>query len=161
MFKRIKIPLITLFILHLTLGFLHLMFFDLGHPLNQFIAEGSFTLQVISISAYALVLYMLGGYLVMIGLNKDSDQMVGIGRVLVLMMMIFLIFFLIIFTIYMFNGRQSSWLLYSIVNPLFGTAMYNRVPETLIGLVWSVSAVIPGIGVLVGMIFGVRKGKNE
>lgn len=161
MFKRIRKPLITLFILHLTVGFLHLMFFDLGHPLNQFITNQSLTLQVASISAYALVLYMVGGYLVMIGLDKDSDQMMGIGRVLVLMMMIFLIFFLIIFTFYIFNGRQSSWLLYSVVNPLFGTAMYNRVPEALIGLVWSVSSVIPGIGVLVGMIFGVRKGKKE
>ena len=160
MIKNIRKPLITLLILHMTIGFLHLMFFDLGHPLNKYMANLPFLLQVLSISTYALVLYIIGGYLVMIALNKDEKQMIGIGRVLILMLIVFLSVFLGIFTFYIFNGRQSLWLIYSIVNPLFGTAMYNRVPETLMGLVWSVSAFIPGIGVLIGMIFGVRKGKE-
>lgn len=161
MFKRIRKPFLAILSLQLTLGFLHLVFFDLGHPLSKYITTLPLALQVLAVSVYALVVYIIAGYLVMVALNKNSDAMQGIGRVLFLLFILFLTVFLSVFALYLYNERQSLWLIYSVVNPLFGTAMYNRVPEALIGLVWSVSSVVPGIGVLIGMIFGVRKGEIQ
>lgn len=159
MFKNIKKSLIAMVVLQVSLGLLHMLFIDLGHPLNKTIQTLPILLQVLIISLYALIVYAMAGYLVMVAINRKSSKMIGIGRVLIMMASIFLIVFLGIFSFYMLNGRQSLWLIYSVVNPLFGTAMYNRVPETLMGLLWSVSAVIPGIGILLGMNFGVRKGE--
>ena len=59
MFKRIRKPLLTILVLQLTLGFLHLLFFDLGHPLNKYIGTLPFAFQVLAVSFYALVLYMI------------------------------------------------------------------------------------------------------
>lgn len=157
-FKNIKKPLLALGTIHLFLGFFHLMFFDLGHPINQYIQNLPVFLQVISASVYALVMYLISGYLLMIALNKNSDQMLGIGKALIVALVVFIAVFMGLYFAFLMNGRQSIWLAYSFFNPLFGTVMYNRMPETIMGLLWSVSIVIPGIGMLTGMYLAVKQG---
>lgn len=157
-FKNIKKPLFALLGIHGVLGFFHLLFFDLGHPINQYIQNLPVYLQVLSVSLYAFVLYLISGYLLMVALNKNSHHMLGIGKALFVAFVIFVSVFTALYVSFLMNDRQSIWLAYSFFNPLFGTAMYNRMPETIMSLLWAVSTVIPGIGILTGMYLAVRKG---
>lgn len=150
-------PFLILLFMHVVLGFVHLLVFNLSHPLFKYTQQLPVYLQVPIISAYALVLYIVVGNLLMIALDRNSDKIEGIDRGLILFTSLFIIVFAALFVAFLFNERQSIWLVYSLVNPLFGTAMYNAMTVDMWNLLWGVSAFIPGIGTIFGMYLSNRK----
>lgn len=159
--KNMKKPMFVLLVMHILIGLAHLVVFNLGHPLNPYTKNWPLLAQILVVSLYAMGIYLSVGFIVMIALNKNSDHMQGIGKALLVFSVLFLLVFLGIYNTFIFNNRQTLWLIYSFVNPLFGTAMYNRIPETTMGIFWVVSTVVPGFGFLTGMVLAVKQGRLE
>lgn len=159
--KSMKKPMLVLVGVHILIGLAHLVIFNLGHPLNPYTKNWPLLAQVLAVSVFAMIVYMIVGYIVMIALNQNSEHMIGIGKALIVFSVVLLLVFVGIYNTFVFNSKQTLWLIYSFVNPLFGTAMYNRMPETMMGIFWLVSTVIPGFGFLTGMVLAVKQGGLE
>ena len=144
--------------MYLIVGFIHLLMFNFGHPLAKYTKELPVIFQVLASAAYALIIYSGVTYLLMIGLNRNPQMLLGIDKVLAMLTAVLVLVFIVSWGFFMFRSLQTIWLTYTLVNPLFGTLMYNRVPENLWSLAWVFSGFIPAIGIMLGVRCGNKKG---
>lgn len=153
-------PIAFVFSLQLMVGLFHLLLFNFGHPLNEVIRNWPYALQVITVSIYAALLYFIVGVLSMIALNFNKKYLRGIEYGLFALMVVFTASFLALSLHFSLYGRESTWVTYMVVNPLFGTAMYTKVPEGLRSLAWLVSIFIPSIFLYLGQRLALLRGEE-
>ncbi|CAM3704782.1 hypothetical protein ERUR111494_07865 [Erysipelothrix urinaevulpis] len=156
--NKIKRTTVLVIGMYLIVGFIHLLMFNFSHPLAKYTKDLPVIFQVLSSGVYALVVYSGVTYLLMIGLNRNPQLLLGIDKVLTGLTMALVLVFVVSWGFFMFRSYQSIWLSYALVNPLFGTIMYNRVPENLWSLTWVFSGFIPAMGIMLGIRCGNKKG---
>ena len=144
--------------MHVLLGFIHLLLFNLGHPLTKYTKDLPLFFQVLAVSVFAIIVYMIASYIMMVGLNRDLNKIQYLDQSLIVISLILFVVFLITYAFFVFNEKQSVWLVYSLFNPLFGTAMFNQVKESMWSILWGFSAFAPGIGIIFGTYLSQIKG---
>ena len=158
--KYIK-PILTILLLQVIIGFVHLVLYNFGHPLTDILSKSSIPLRVIVISLHAFVIYYVVGYLFMIAVNKDKTKLKGLEMGLLFLIVLYLAVFLAMFLHFMIYERESIWITYMLLNPLFGTAMYGKMSLDNLNILWIVSAFVPPIAMGLGIEVCVNKGGKK
>ncbi len=154
-------PILFILTLQIITGLFHLLLFNFGHPLNEIIRNWSFAVQVLLVSLYAAFIYFIVGILSMIALNFNEDYMRKIEYGLFALMIIFTASFLALSLHFSLYARESTWVTYMVINPLFGTAMYGKVPEGSWSLAWLVSTFLPSIFLYFGQRLAILRGEEK
>lgn len=158
--KKLR-PILFVLFLQIMTGLFHLLLFNFGHPLNELTRHWPFVLKVFIISIYAALAYFVVGILSMVALNFNEKYLKNIEYGLIALMVIFGASFLAMSLHFSIYGRESTWVTYMVLNPLFGTAMYGRVPEGAWSLLWVTSVIVPSLFLYFGQRFALlRSDKN-
>lgn len=159
--KKYIRPILTIILLQLIIGFIHLIIYNFGHPLSDLMSKSAIPLRVLVISIYAFIVYFIVGYLYMIATNKDRKKLRGLEYGLLFMIIIYLAVFLAMYLHFVIYERESIWITYMLLNPLFGTAMYGKMSLNNWNMLWVVSSLIPAIAMGLGIELCVNKGVKK
>lgn len=155
--KYIK-PILTILLLQIIIGFIHLVIYNFGHPLTDLLSNVNIPLRVLGVSIFAFIIYFSVGYLFMIAVNKDRTKLKGLEIGLLFLMVIYLAFFLAMYLHFVIYERESIWITYMLLNPLFGTAMYGKMSLNNLNMLWVLSAFVPAIAMGLGIEVCINKG---
>lgn len=136
-----------------------LYFFVLGtyHPLMGIL--GRFTalwVQVPLAFLFALLLYIIPGFLFVIAKQNHSDLKQNLRIALFFLLTVLTIAFLIIYGLNQFWDARGLWALYAMLNPAFGSLIYQLSPDK-VSLFWILSSLAPVIGLYIGIRLALKR----
>lgn len=153
---QLQITLVVLGV-HMVISFIMLLIYGSGIPLFGYIVPLPLWMQVLVTSIIVFAVYGLAGYLLGISSPNTEKIVESIDKAVLTLMAILLIAFVIIFAITYFTNNSSLWLIYNVLNPMFGNVMIDGMTRSLWSLLWIVSAFVPGIGIVFGLSIRMRQ----
>lgn len=156
--KILRLVFLTLG-LHLITSLVFILLNGTIHPLYNLLKGWPLILQVIISSVFSFLIYIVPGYLFIIGLRKKDLLIKSIDRLVLVVSTILLVFFVVSFVYAMILYSKQGWLIYATANPLSGLLIYNLFDTkvSLWDLLWSISALIPALGMMLGMYLRLKK----
>ncbi|CAM4138120.1 hypothetical protein H9L01_02190 [Erysipelothrix inopinata] len=142
---------------HLAISIVQLMMYGGGHPLTKLVGSLPIFVQVIACSIYAFVIYSVIGYLLVIAYPRHKENLVkGLDRAALILAIIFLVVFLFAYIYSWITIRHNMWVIYTFLNPIFGTLMFTTMKPDWMSLLWIVSAIIPSVSLAFGMFLRLK-----
>lgn len=142
--------------IHLVLGLIHNIANDLGHPMFGYFSQYSVWIQALAVTVYALVAYAIAGYVVVVAKQDKRMFFMTVGWALTLFTLVMMVIFAVSLGLLYWRDQRNVMLIYSILNPLFGTYMYRLPNEQIFTLWWLTSAIVPSIGFYIGTILRLK-----
>ncbi|AMC92749.1 hypothetical protein AOC36_01725 [Erysipelothrix larvae] len=148
-FRRI---VLFVFLGHFVLSFIHLLVFYMGHPLFDMLNEFPIWVQVVGVSLWNFIAYVVVG--IILGVNRDDQPLyyLLLDRALILLALFLILVYGAIYISTYWYTLRNIWLIYSLLNALFGTYMYRLPTESILSLWWVVSTIVPSIAMFVGAL---------
>lgn len=160
--KKEAFPIRILFAIlgvHVLTSLIFILVSNITHPLYSVLASFPLLVQVLVVVVFSFVLYILPGYLFIIGLEDKSRLIKFIDKLMTMFALILLIGFVISFVYTLVLHSKQGWLIYATLNPMSGLLIYNLFNKMASwwDIVWSFTVFAPPLGMMFGMYLRLKK----
>ena len=155
--KIVRRILFQILIIHAVANLLHVIANNFGNPLFKVTGTWPVFIEVLILSLVGLVMYMiLGAAYAAVKTNKRTLY-IALERVTIYFVLLIMAIYAVSYFLAQQYNNHNYMLVYSIANAWFGTYMFRLVDEKLYSLWWMIGAVIPGLGLYLGVKFSLFK----
>lgn len=158
--KQIRRKVLMYFILfHIGMSAAHIIVNNFNHPLFSVASTWPLGFQIALVSLVVFIVYVLGGYILVVGIENKRLLYLSFNSSLVLFTLLLMSVYAILYFLSLNFTHKNIMLFYSIFHSLYGTYMYRLDNDALYSLWWMVSTIIPSLGLYLG--FRVRMKHEE
>lgn len=142
--------------IHVVINLFVILSYGASHPITPFIRWAPEIVRIIAVSIFAFLLYATVSYFITFIKRGIEDIFEGIDFGALLLFGILLVPFLAFFIANIFLPMNSVWLLYALINPVFGNAFASTTDTSMVNMLWVVSTIIPSLGIVFGMSLRIK-----
>lgn len=142
---------LVFFGVHVFVCLVTLLSYGAGHPLLNVTKGLPVIVRVLLTSLLGFIVYAVLGYFAVLFKRTTQDIHAGIDRASVLLAFILTVVFVIIYAQMFLPRAYPLWVVYTVINPLFGNMFFDSMLPNWESLLWIVSAFIPSLSMVFGM----------
>lgn len=157
----IRKTFLHLVLIHVLMSLIHLLSSDLGHPLYKFLKGQHFIVILSILVVLDVIAYFVAGMLYARFIPDKKRFNLVLEIVSITLAMFFLVLFAVVYFLSLQFYNRDIMLIYTLINPWYGTFMYKLPDKELYSLWWMISAIVPSVGYYAGAKFTLRKLGNE
>lgn len=146
-----------IFLTQVIVSIIYLLINGTGHPFLGYIKDLQFVIQLFATSFFAFIVYAIPGYILALAVADRRRLLKYIDFAVIALAVFLFIVFVAVYAQVFVSYQKTTWLLYSVVNPMFGNVIYETITRSLWGLSWVVSAIVPSLGLLFGVFIRLRQ----
>ena len=158
--KIIRNVFMHLLVIHTILNVVHFMGDNLNHPLYNILINRPPYIQVLVLGFFDILSYTIITFIYARFYDKQKELYFVIEWVVIIFALCLLTIYAVVYFISLTFYMRELMLIYTISNGWYGTFMYKLPNEQLYSLWWMLSAILPSIGIYIGVKLGLRKEVN-
>lgn len=160
--KRFLSIFMQLILTYIATNLIFLMVFGSRHPFINLIESWPPFGQMLLTLPISIVFYMIAGYLFVVAKRHEAEISAYYQSSIIGLALINIIVFVIVHLISSYTYDRGVWVLYSFINPAFGSLLYD-ISEVNVSWFWIVSGVFSPLGLGLGIylrLYTLRRGKE-